>query len=104
MFQLPPPDFRVPPGSTQVLLLAPQTFSGMGRAERVRACFQHCVLCWVENKVMTNTTLRSRFGIAEENYSMASRVIRDTLGERLIKKENAGSKSKRDAQYIPFWA
>lgn len=101
MFQLPPPDFRVPPGSTRVLLLAPQTFSGMDRAERVRACYQHCVLCWVENKVMTNTTLRGRFGIAEGNYSMASRVIRDTLEEGLIKKENADDSAKR---YVPFWA
>jgi len=53
---------------------------------------------------MTNTTLRDRFGIAEENYSMASRVIRDTLEEGLIKKENAASISKRDARYMPFWS
>ena len=61
MFQLPPPDFRVPTGSTQVILLAPQTFAEMDRAERVRACYQHCALCWVSNKVMTNATLRQRF-------------------------------------------
>jgi predicted HTH transcriptional regulator len=101
MFQLPPPDFRVPQGSTRVLLLAPQTFAAMDRAERVRACYQHCVLCWVENKVMTNASLRQRFGIADENYSMASRVIRDTLDEGLIKKENADDSAKK---YVPFWA
>ncbi len=101
MFQLPPPDFRVPPGSTQVLLLAPQTFAQMDRAERVRACYQHCALCWVSNKVMTNATLRQRFGIADENYSMASRIIRDTLDEKLIKKANADDAAKK---YVPFWA
>lgn len=104
MFQLPPPDFRVPPGSTQVLLLAPQTFGKMDRAERVRACYQHCVLYWVSNKVMTNTTLRQRFGIAEENYSMVSRVIRDALDRGLIKKASTASHSTRDAQYVPVWA
>ena len=41
---------------------------------------------WVGNQVMTNSTLRQRFGIADANYSMASRIIRDTLGEKLIKK------------------
>jgi predicted HTH transcriptional regulator len=76
----------------------------MDRGERVRACYQHCVLCWVENKVMTNTTLRKRFGIAEENYSMVSRVIRDALDEKLIKRGNPENRSKRDAQYVPFWA
>ncbi len=101
IYQLPPPDFRVPPGSTQVLLLAPQTFAEMDRAKRVRAYYQHCVLCWVSNKVMTNTTLRQRFGIADENYSMASRIIRDTLDEKLIKKANADDSSKK---YVPFWA
>jgi predicted HTH transcriptional regulator len=104
MFQLPPPDFRVPPGSTQVLLLAPQTFAEMDSVERVRACYQHCVLCWVSNKVMTNSTLRQRFGIADGNYSMASRVIRDTLNAKLIKKASTSSQSTRDTQYIPFWA
>jgi ATP-dependent DNA helicase RecG len=104
MFQLPPPDFRVPPGSTRVLLLAPQTFAEMDRAERVRACYQHCVLCWVSNKIMTNTTLRQRFGIAEGNYSMVSRVIRDAIAEGLLKKANPDSTSKRDAKYVPFWA
>lgn len=99
MFQLPPPDFRVPPGSTQVLLLAPQTFAEMHRSERVRACYQHRVLYWVSNKVMTNTTLRKRFGIAAGNYSMASRIIRDTLDEKRIKKADDDSSKK----YVPFW-
>ncbi len=101
VFQLPPPDFRVLPGSTRVLLLAPQPFAAMDRAERVRACYQHCVLCWVENKTMTNASLRRRFGIADGNYSMASRVIRDTLDKRLIQKENADEAAKK---YVPYWA
>ncbi len=104
MYQLPPPDFRVPPGSTRVLLLAPQTFAEMDRVERVRACYQHCVLCWVCNKPMTNTTLRQRFGIAEGNYSMVSRVIRDATDQGLIKKATTASQSTRDAQYVPAWA
>jgi predicted HTH transcriptional regulator len=103
MFQLPPPDFRAPPGSTQAVLFAPRTFARMGREERVRACYQHCVLCWVCDKPMTNTTLRKRFGISEENYSMASRVIRDTITEGLIKKSNPNDPSKKTARYVPFW-
>lgn len=104
MFQLPPPDFRTPPGSTRVFLFAPRTFARMDRRERVRACYQHCVLCFVTDKMMTNATLRQRFGISDENYSMASRVIRDTMNEELIKKANPDDTSKKHAKYVPFWA
>jgi predicted HTH transcriptional regulator len=42
MFQLPPPDFRIPAGSTQVLLIAaPQPFSEMDGAERVQGRYQY---------------------------------------------------------------
>lgn len=103
MYQLPPPDFRRPPGSTQVVLYAPQTFAAMDVEDRVRACYQHCVLCWVSNKPMTNATLRQRFGIADGNYPMVSRVIRDATDAGLIRMydPDAGSRHRR---YVPFWA
>ena len=39
----------------------------------------------VRKEYMTNTTLRDRLGISKGNYSVASRIIRDTLKENLIK-------------------
>jgi predicted HTH transcriptional regulator len=53
---------------------------------------------------MTNTTLRERFRIAEQNYSIASRIIADTLEAELIKQEDPTNKSKKMARYVPFWA
>jgi hypothetical protein len=44
---------------------------------------------------MTNATLRQRFGIAEENYSMASRVIRDAIDDGWIKGEPRQHRASR---------
>lgn len=102
MYQLPPPDFRKPTGSTQVVLFAPQKFAEMDGAARTRACYQHCVLHWVCGGLMTNTTLRQRFGISVGNYSMASRVIRDTVAAGLVKPHDPAT-SPRYMKYIPAW-
>jgi len=53
---------------------------------------------------MSNTTLRERFRIAEQNYSMASRIIADTIGAGLVKPQDPQSKSRKLARYVPFWA
>jgi predicted HTH transcriptional regulator len=76
----------------------------MDRKERVRACYQHCCLMYVSNKVMTNTSLRSRFRISEKDYPIASRIIRETVDEKLVKLEDPSNKSRKHAKYIPFWA
>src|ERR1039458_3688529 len=68
-------------------------------ADQARACYLHCCLLPVSNKAMTNTTLRERFRIAEQNYSIASRIIADTLEAELIKQEAPTNKSKKMARY-----
>ncbi len=100
VFQLPPPDFRKPPGSTHVVLYAPRKFAQMDSTERVRACFQHCVLCRVGNTEMTNTTLRTRLGIDAKNYRAATRIIAATVAANLIKSDDPENDSRK---YIPYW-
>lgn len=53
---------------------------------------------------MTNQSLRERFKIEDQNYSIASRIIRDALEERIIKEDDPENKSRKYASYIPFWA
>ena len=52
---------------------------------------------------MTNTSLRERFGIKEENKAQASRFIKEALdaGKILPYDENAAPKLMK---YIPHWA
>jgi len=104
LFQLPAPDIRVDETHTRVVLFAGRPLAQMDRADRVRACYQHCCLMWVSNKVMTNTSLRNRFKIAEEDYSVASRIIREAIEAKLVKPEDPENKSRKHAKYVPFWA
>ena len=53
---------------------------------------------------MTNQSLRKRFKIEDKNYSIASRIIRDTLEEGTIKEDDPENKSRKYASYIPIWA
>ncbi len=103
-YQLPAPDVRTDTTHTRVVLFAHQDLAKMDKKDKVRACYLHSCLLSVSNKVMTNTTLRERFKIAENDYPLASRIIRDTLIARLVKLEDPTSKSRKHAKYVPFWA
>jgi len=102
-FQLPAPLFEVPEGFTRIVLFAPRTLTRMDRADRVRACYQHACLKYVNRDYLTNTSLRERFGIEPENKAMASRYIREAVEDGKIKPYDEGA-AKRLMKYVPFWA
>lgn len=52
---------------------------------------------------MTNSSLRERFGIEERNAAIASRIIRDTMDDGMIKPYDP-NQGKKYARYVPFWA
>jgi len=103
-FQLPPINVVVDENRTRVTMYSYKSFTELDKKERVRACYQHACLKWVSNEKMTNQSLRERFSIEDHNYSTASRIIRDTLEEKLIKEEYPESKSRKYASYLPYWA
>ena len=103
VFQLPAPLFEVPVESTRVVLFAHRPLAKMDRCERLRACYQHACLRYVQRQPMTNSSLRERFGITRENAAVASRLIRDALAESLIVLEDEAA-AKRERRYLPWWA
>lgn len=104
IFQLPAPDFRASADSTIAVLYGPRKFAQMKREERIRACYQHACLQYVSGGQMTNASLRKRLGIKDSNYPAASRIIKDTINEGLIRSKRKGDGSKRDFSYLPVWA
>ncbi|MDP2240919.1 MAG: ATP-binding protein [Burkholderiales bacterium] len=102
-YQLPAPIFETPGESTRAVLFAHKPFNDMGRDERVRACYLHACLRYVERDPMTNSSLRKRFGIEERNSAIASRIIRDALEDGAVKPYDP-DQGKRHAKYVPFWA
>ena len=57
----------------------------------------------INEQKKTNESFRGRLNISNENYSMASRIIADTISVGYIKPDEAAS-SKKYAKYVPFWA
>ena len=53
---------------------------------------------------MSNASLRERLGIEEANYSIVSRLIKETLEAGLIKVHDPLNKSTKHRKYLPYWA
>jgi predicted HTH transcriptional regulator len=98
LYQLPAPNFEKFDNFTKVTLYSHKELRDMTTDDKTRACFQHCVLKYVENSRMTNATLRERLGISEANYPTASSIIRATINKGLIKE------SEKPKEYVPSWA
>ncbi len=98
IYQLPAPKFEVGDNFTRITLYAYKRLNDMTTEDKIRACYQHAVLKLVENKKMTNESLRERFGIEKQNYSIASRIISETLRAGKIKE------SEKSKEYVPYWA
>lgn len=101
---LPAPKFNVNSKHTEAILLSYRELKDMDKSDRMRACYQHACLRFVCREQMTNESLRQRFAIDDKNYSMASRIIADTINENLIKPYDPENKSRKHAKYVPFWA
>ena len=101
--QLPAPDFRVGEIRTIAVLFAHKDFSTMSKADRERACYQHCCLMYVTNQRMSNYSLRERFG-GEAKAATVSLIIGATKEAGLIKPDESDTTSTRYARYLPFWA
>jgi ATP-dependent DNA helicase RecG len=103
LFQLPAPLFEMPEGSTRTVLFAHKELKEMDKQERIRACYFHACLRYVNRKKMTNTSLRERFGIERQNASEASRFLNEAIDAGAILLQDA-SVGHRSRQYLPFWA
>jgi len=102
--QLPAPDFLVAYKRTVVVIHGPRAFREMDGSDRIRACYQHCVLQWVLRKQMTNQSLRERFGVSEGSGNTISQIITAAAEQGLIKSDPNAPDSRRYARYIPVWA
>jgi len=103
LYQLPAPIFRALNGSTTSILFAHKELKDMNKMDKVRACYLHCCLKYIQNDFMTNTSLRERFGIEIKNRSMVSKIIAETMKDKkiVLYDESVGTKAR---EYIPRWA
>lgn len=102
---LPVPTIRQSNSGTRVIIQGYSSFSEMSPEERVWNCYMHACIMFVNRKQITNSTLRSRFGLEnkDSNTVMVSRVIRAAVADNLIKPLKADAPPRKMC-YIPFWA
>ncbi|MEK7259714.1 MAG: ATP-binding protein [Pseudomonadota bacterium] len=103
LYQLPAPLFETTGEHTRAVLFAHRDLKNMEKDDRIRACYQHACLRYVQRDQMTNTSLRERFGIDAKNSATASRLIKEALEAGVIVPHdtNAGRKYMK---YLPWWA
>lgn len=104
LMQLPAPEFLTGHKRTTVVIHGPRSFRDMNGSDRVRACYQHCVLQYVLRRQMTNQSLRERFGLSEGSSNTVSQIITATIEQGLVKNDPNAPDSRRYARYIPAWA
>lgn len=104
LYNLPPIKFEELPNTFKVTIYSPRSYQDMSSEERVRACYQHCVLKYLSNQKMTNQTLRNRLKISKTNHALVSRIIKQAVDEGKIKVGDPSSASTKFVHYIPSWA
>jgi Putative ATP-dependent DNA helicase recG C-terminal len=100
---LPPPEFHSSKDSMRVVLHGPKAFSKLSKTEKMRACYFHCVIRWLKNDYMSNTTLRGRFRLSAEEYQSVSNIISASVKAKRIAQAEP-NQGKRNAKYVPYWA
>jgi ATP-dependent DNA helicase RecG len=87
----------------RVALYGPKPFNHMSKADKVWACFCHCVVRWLKDDYMSNASLRARFSLSDDEYQAASNVIANAREENRIVQAEVGQGNK-NAKYVPYFA
>lgn len=103
LYQLPAPLFERTEQHTRAMMFAYKAYKEMDTEERVRACYQHCCLKYVNKEPMNNATVRQRFNIEEGNSAMASRVIKQAVEAEKIRLYDPKA-NRKEWRYVPYWA
>ena len=104
LYQLPAINIQITEKRTRVTIYSYKDLNHLDKKDKIRACYQHACLRYVSNDKMTNQSLRDRFRIEDQNAAIASRIIRDTLEDGMVKEDDPESNSRKYKKYIPFWA
>lgn len=103
LYQLPAPLFETTGEHTRAVLYAHRDLKEMDKADRIRACYLHACLRYVQRDFLTNASLRERFGVKEKNKAAVSRYIREAVEADMIRPVNEDA-SRKMMKYLPFWA
>lgn len=100
---LPAPEFISSENAMRVVLFGPRPYSTMAKRDKLRAAFHHCVLRWLRRDFMSNSSLRARFSLSDDEYQSVSALIAELMKSKKIAPADP-TQGRRNARYIPYWA
>jgi predicted HTH transcriptional regulator len=103
LYQLPAPLFETTDEHTRAVLFAHRDLKEMDKADRIRACYLHACLRYVQRDFLTNASLRERFGVEEKNKAAVSRYIREAVDSGVIRPVDEDA-ARKMMKYVPSWA
>lgn len=104
ILQQPAPRFEARSTSTQITMRAHEQFDAMTLDERAWAAYLHCCLRWVSDDRLTNSSLRTRFGLPPAKSVQVSQAIARAVQRNLIRSDAAPNSGTKGARYVPFHA
>lgn len=100
---LPSLDINVPTSrATVITIKSAKSFKDMSITERTNSIYWNACLNYVEDKQISNKTIRDTFKLASRDSSLVSKAVNNAVEAKKIKiyDPNVGRKFSR---YIPFW-
>lgn len=101
--QLPAPQIELYENGTKVVFFAEIPFRELSQEEKLRATYIHACIQHLQGDSLTNTSLRTRFGLEETSSASISRLIKVAIDQKLIKLKETQT-STRYMRYVPIWA
>ncbi|HJJ98730.1 MAG TPA: transcriptional regulator [Methanocorpusculum sp.] len=89
--------------STKVVVHSFVPLDKLSTDDKIWSCYLHACLRHTIDEMLTNTSLRERFGVSPNCSSSISRIIKASLDKDLIKPFDPKT-ARRYMKYIPFWA
>ena len=100
--QLPAPHIDTYEENTKVTLFSKVDFFDLSPDDKLRACYMHACIKYIQGEFLTNRSLRERFGLEDKSSASISRLIKDACEKDLIKKLE--DTAPRHTKYVPAWA
>lgn len=90
--------------STKVIMHSMIPYGEILLEDKIRSCYLHACIKWVQGEKMTNSSLRERFRVDPKNMSSISRLIKASIEKGKVKQFDPKNNSPKNMSYVPFWA
>lgn len=103
-------DWRIPAAKVETgedfcrtMLFWHESLADWTKEEKIYTCYINVCYCYVNGINATNSVLRERLGVSENNKAVVSRIIKDAVEKGYIRLFD-DSTAPRYYRYVPYWA